>query len=265
MFSSIFNKKLFYILLIFYFILLGWWIRIYLSGLTDTSENYLFGFVYSFIALVGGIYGLRVSKRWGGYKSLVGRGIMFFSLGLIGEWFGQTTWSYYNIIARVEVPYPSIADIGYFSIIPFYALGMYSFLKAAGGRITLKTIKGKVLAFLLPLVMVGISYILFLKEVSIDFSQPLRTFLDLGYPLGEAITISIALLTYSLSKGVLGGIMKSRVLYLVFALFVQYITDYLFLHKAAAGTYYNAGPVDMMYATSFLIMAIGLISLSEYE
>jgi hypothetical protein len=263
--SAIFKNKLTYIILAFYCIVVLWWIKIFLSGSRETDENYLFGSVYASIALVGGLYGLAISKKWGGYKSLVGRGTMFLALGLFGQWFGQTVWSYYNIVAHVEVPYPSIADIGYFSIIPLYALGMFSFAKASGALLTLRTAKGKLNASLVLVAMVLISYFLFLKNLTPDLSQPLRTFLDFGYPFGEAITITIALLTYTLSKGLLGGKMKSRVLYLIFALIVQYVTDYTFLYKASAETYYNAGPVDLMYATSFTAMAIGLIALSKLE
>lgn len=265
MFSVILKKRLTYVLLAFYVVLVIWWFRIFILGLRETNDNYWFGFFYPFIALAGGINGLLLSKKWGGYKSYVGRGIIFLSLGLLGEWFGQMVWSYHNIVTHIEVPYPSIADIGYFSIIPLYAFGIFCLARATGANLTLKTFKGKLIAIILPLIMVSISYFLFLKNLTPDFSEPLRTFLDFGYPLGEAITISIALLVYGLSRGVLGGKMKSRVLYLIIAFVVQYITDYTFLYKAAAGTYYNGGVVDLMYTTSFVVMALGLIAWSSYE
>lgn len=265
MLSTIFKSKLTYIVLAIYLILLIWWVKIFLSGVKSSDENYLFGFAYSFLALIGGLNGLLVSKVWGGYKSLVGKGIIFISLGLLGEWFGQTVWTYFNVAQRVEVPYPSIADIGYFSIIPFYALGMFFFAKAAGAKFSLKTIRGKLILIIIPIVMGTVSYLLFLKNLSPSLSDPIRTFLDFGYPFGEAITISIALVTFGLSRGILGGRMRNKILYLIFAFIVQYITDYTFLYKAAAGIYYNAGFVDLMYATSFAVMTIGLISLKSHE
>lgn len=265
MLSSIFKSKLSYVILVFYGILFLWWLKIFTTGIKEVDENYLFGFAYALIALIGGINGLFVSKKWGGSKSFIGRGIIFLSLGLLGLWFGQTAWTYYNIIARVEVPYPSLADIGYFSIIPLYAIGMLSFAKAAVTKSSLRTIKGKLVVIIIPLVMVAISYFLFLRNLTPDFTSPIRTFLDFGYPFGEAITISIALLTFELSRGVLGGKMKSKILYLIFALIVQYVTDYTFLYQATEGTYYNGGIVDLMYMTSFAIMAIGLISFKSYD
>lgn len=263
MLAILLRSKLTYIVVGFYLIILGWWIYIDLFNFKETYINYWFGFVYAIIALIGTFIGLIASGKWGGYKSYVGKGIIFLSLGLLGEWFGQTIWSYYNIIARLEVPYPSIADIGYFSIIPFYGLGMIYFARASGIKFSLSKIDGKIKAILIPVIMVSISYFLFLRNLNMDFTHPIRTFLDFGYPLGEAITISIALLTYIVSVKTLGGKMRARILFIIFALFFQYITDYIFLYKAADGTYFNGGFTDLMYATSFTIMAIGLISFKE--
>lgn len=265
MLKIIFRNKLTYILLLAYFLLFFWWLKIFVSGVKETDENYLFGFAYPNIALVGAIAGFIISKKWGGFKSLIGRGIIFFALGLFGLWFGQTAWSYYNLVARIPVPYPSIADIGYFSIIPLYGYGMYCFAKAAGVRFSLGTFVAKASVVLIPILMVAVSYFLFLRNLSPDFSDPIKTFLDFGYPAGEAITISIALLTYFLSIKLLGGKMRNRILYIIFALVVQYLTDYLFLYQVSAETYYNAGMVDLLYMTSFLIMALGLMSFREVE
>lgn len=249
-----------------YIALIVFWSWINISGLKEGNINNLYGALYPIIALVGGLYGLFVvSKKWGGTKSLVGRGIFFLSLGLLAEVFGQWAWSYYTIIQQVEVPYPSIADIGYFAIIPFYGYAIYNFAIAAGVRINLRSFLGKLQAILIPIFMITIAYFLFLKDAKVDTSNLLRTFLDFGYPGFEAIAVSVGILTYSLSRNVLGGVMKPRVLYLIFALIVQYITDYTFLYRAGVGTYYNAGPVDLMYTTSFIIMALGIISFSLHS
>jgi|SRR3989344_859524 len=265
MYKTVLKSRLARILIIYYLILFFWWLKIYISGVRETQENYLFGFIYAFIALAGGVNGLLISKKWGGVKSYVGRGLIYFSLGLLGEWFGQTTWTYYNVIQKIEVPYPSIADIGYFSIIPLYALGVISLAKATGAKFKLRTMWGKLIIVLIPIIMVIISFNLFLQELSVDITNPIRTFLDFGYPLGEAVTISITLVVYEFSRGVLGGKMKNRILFILIALFTQYITDFTFLYKAGLGTYYNSGPVDLMYTTSFLITSLALIGFNSYD
>lgn len=265
MIRTVRQSKLSYFILFFFLFLLGWWFRIAALGIKDTQENYLYGFAYSFIALIGGVNGFLISKKWGGRKSLMGKGIIFLSLGLLGEWFGQTVWSYYNIVKSEPVPYPSIGDIGYFSIIPFYALGMFYFAKAMGAKFNLKTLKGKLAVTIIPLIMVSIAYQLFLKDLSFDLKTPIKTFLDYGYPVGEAVMISVALVTFELSRGLLGGRMRGRMLFLIFAFVIQYVTDTTFVYQFAKGTYYNAGIVDFMYMISFTVMTFGLIALRSYE
>lgn len=265
MLHTLSKSKLTYIIVIFYILLALWWMKIFLSGQTSGDENLLFGFAYSFIALIGGINGLITAQKWGGFKSLMGRGISFLSIGLLGYWFGQVSWSYYNFILHVEVPYPSIADIGYFSVIPLYTIGMLSFAQTAGAGITLRKLQGKLIVFILPLISLTITYYLFLKNLSPDFTDPIRTFLDYGTPLGYAIVISMALTAYALTADVLGGKMKSKIMFIIFALIAQNITDNTFLYQAAAGTYYNGGVNDLMFATTFMLMSIGLIGLKSYE
>lgn len=266
MVNFLFKSRVAKILLFIFLLLFIFWSAINLSGLKSGSLNNLYGALYPIISIIGGTYGLLViAKRWGGVKSVIGRGIVFLSLGLYGEAFGQLTWSYYTIVRQIEIPYPSIADIGYFSIIPLYGLAMYNFAKASGVHITLRNYSGKLQAIFVPLLMVGVAYFLFLKDVEIEFSNPLRTFLDFGYPGFEAIAVSIGILTYSLSRGILGGRMKKRVLFLIFALIFQYITDYTFLYQAGVGIYYNAGLVDLMYTTSLLIMSLGILHFKDYE
>ena len=249
-----------------YVLLLAFWISIFASGSTEGFSNNLFGALYPLISLVGGICGIFIiSKKWGGVKSLIGKGILFLSLGLLAEVFGQWAWSYFTMVQKIEVPYPSIADIGYFAIIPLYSYAVYNFAKASGVKIGLKNLMGKIQALLIPLAMVCIAYFLFLRNVSVDISNPLKTFLDFGYPGLEVVAVSIGILTYSLSRNVLGGIMRPKILWIIFALVFQYITDYLFLYQVGVGTYYNGGLVDLLYATSFTIMALGILNFKTTE
>jgi hypothetical protein len=258
--AQLFKNKFTWFVIFFYLVILIWWGKMFLVGQQDGMENYLFGAVYAVIALVGAVNGLFVSRIYGGWKSVIGRGIIFLSLGLIGEAFGQGVWSYYNLLAQVEVPYPSIGDIGYFSIIPLYTLGILSFAKASGANFSLRSLNGKLFFAIIPLVMLAVSYIIFLRDYQFDLSQPIKIFLDFGYPLGEAIYISLAIVTFILSKKLLGGIMRAKIIFLIIAFVIQYITDFSFLYTASQGTYYNGGFVDLFYATSFAVMSLVLLN-----
>src|SRR5260370_40556450 len=64
---------------------------------------------------------------------------------------GQTVWSYFELVRGIQVPFPSLADIGYLSAVPL-AVARLLFLPSAPARATylLRTILDGVLLPSLP-------------------------------------------------------------------------------------------------------------------
>lgn len=241
-----------------------WWVYIaFFLKTTDSPHNLAFTDSYGVIALIGGIVGLFISRKWGGYRSLMGRSILFFALGLLLQEFGQLSYSTYYYVFHVEVPYPSIGDIGYFGSIPIYIIALLNLAKASGVSLSLKRLSSKIVFVLVPLIILSISYYVFLRGYTFEWSSPLAVVLDFGYPLGQAIYISIAILIYILSRGILGGIMRNKVLFILVALVVQYVADFMFLYKANRDTWYAAGPNDYTYLIAYLLMTLALINLGR--
>lgn len=249
------------LLSLLFIVLTFWWISLNASGLQNSAHNYAFGATYGIIALIGGITGLRISARWGLTRSVMGKAILFLSLGLLAQEFGQLAFSYYNIFKNVEVPYPSIADVGFFGNIPLYIFGVFLLSKAAGGQFSLKRFSGKLQVVLLPLALIAVSYYLFLQEYSFENTPLLQIFLDFGYPMGQAMYLALALLTYTLSKNFLGGVMKGKILFIIAALIAQYIADFNFLYQNLNETWVNAGYGDYLYLIAYLLMALGILQL----
>ncbi|MDO8609882.1 MAG: hypothetical protein Q7R95_05000, partial [bacterium] len=240
----------------------SWWAYLQINKTTDYSlQNQIFGASYGVLALFGGIYGLLIAKKWGGFKSIMGKAISFLSLGLLAQVFGQIVYSIYTFYFKIEIPYPSLGDVGYFGSIFPYSFGLYYLAKATGVTFKLKNLKHKLIALIIPLVMLIGSYFIFLRGYEFDWTNPIRVFLDFGYPLGETIYISMALLIYFLSQGILGGIMKPKILFLLFALFIQFLADYSFLYISYYGTIYPGGINDMVYLLAYFLMTISLIKL----
>jgi hypothetical protein len=244
-----------------YFGLFAWWIEINARHLTTSKQNFYFGLIYAVVALIGGVNGLIASRRWGSLKSVLGRGIIFFSIGLLCLGVGQLIFSYYNIIRQVEIPFPSAADFFYFSIIIFYILGSIALFKSSGSRFSLRSLKGKILALLVPAIALAISWFVLLQKLQIDFSglhNGLVTFLSYSSPLGGAIYISVAVLTFQLSYKHLGGNLRKPILFLIFALMFEYVAEYLFAYRAAKGAYYNGDVDDLIFATAVTVMLLAL-------
>lgn len=243
-------------------ILTIWWIALGILGLKEQLQNYLFGASYGLMAVLGGIVGIRIAQHWGGSKSIMGKAILLLSFGLLAEEYGQIIFSYYNIFAHVAVPYPSLADIGFFGNIPLYIIGIIFLAQASGVHFSLKKLSSKIQAVLIPVAILAYSYFFFLQRYEFDLSNPLKIFLDFGYPLGQAFYVSLAFLTYSLSNSILGGIMKNKILFLLLAFVIQYLADYNFLFQSSSGTWLNGGYGDYLYLLAYFVMTLGIIQLN---
>jgi len=238
-----------------------WWVGLKLTVEPDHIQNQVFAAVYGVMALLGGIWGIVSARAWGGWKSVMGKAIYLLSFGLLAQEFGQLTYSYYIYFQHIEVPYPSIGDIGYFGSIIFYIFAVFYLGKATGSGVTLRAFRNKIQAVLIPVVLLIASYFAFLRGYEFDWSAPLTVFLDFGYPFGQALYLALAISIYLFSRKVLGGVMKKPTIFLLFALVFQYFSDYVFLYQANRGIWYAGGVNDFMYFVSYTLMAFGLIQL----
>lgn len=266
MIQKITKSKLIYFIPIFTFVILSaLWFYLRTINFDYTRDaRQLWGATYQILALYGGIIGIFISYKWGWYRSVFGRVILALSIGLFLQVFGQTYSSYYVFHYNVEAPsYPGIGDIGFFGSVIAYIYAVIALSKTSGVGVTLKKIQNKTWALLIPVAMLVVSYMFFLKGYEFDFSQKLKIILDLGYPFGQAFYVSIAILALVMSKNILGGIMKKPILFLIFALILQYFSDFFFLYNANAGTWYVGNINDYLYCVSYFVMTISLIQIGR--
>ena len=236
-----------------------WWAGLHIFDATS-AQIQIWAVLYQVTAIFGGIVGLIIARKWGGFKSMLGRAIFMFSIGLLCESFAQSAGSYLAWKLGT-VPYPSLSDVGAFGALIFYAIAVILLAKASGVRVSLRSYKGKFIAVLVPVLFLGASFAIFLRSYQFDWSQPLITFLDIGYPLGEAFYVSMAILAFLLSRKVLGGIMKMPTLFFIAALIAEYVADFLFLYDSHSGTYVVGAFNDLLFVVSYSLMAISLIQL----
>ncbi len=239
---------------------------IYLQLLHIPEEHILsdiFSNTYCFMAIIGGVYGLTISHKWGGLKSLLGRAIIAFSFGLLLQVFGQVVYTYMSDILLIDIPYPSIGDIGYFGSVIAYIYGSILFAKVCGITFTLKSLTNKAEAFLFPVIIIFYTYFVFLSDYIFDFSNILRIILDFGYPFGQSFYLSITLLTFFLTRKILGGKMRTKVMLIFFSLLIQYLADFNFLFQNSRGTWSYAGYGDLLYFIAYLFMALSIFQLNS--
>ncbi|MEI6839245.1 MAG: hypothetical protein WCK56_15740, partial [Alcaligenaceae bacterium] len=233
---------------VIFVVITAWFLYIHSFDLSTTLRiRQIWGSAYQIMALFGGLVGLTVSGKWGGYKSLLGRAIMFFSIGLLLQTFGQSVNSYYNFFKDATIPYPSFGDVGFMGSVFAYIYGAYLLMKATGFKFSIKSVKGKAVAIGLPLIVLVTCYFIFLQGYQFDWTNQAKVLLDFGYPFGQAIYISIALLAYLMSRNYFGGLLRQPVVFLILALILQYISDFTFLYQANASTWYVGGLNDFLY------------------
>lgn len=246
---------------VFFIAYILWFIYLHLPGVSGKSQLDWFTSTYGLLALWGSIWGFIIAKKWGWTRSVMGKATLLFALGLLFQELGQLSYVYYIYFRNVELPYPSIGDLFFISIVPCYSLAVLFLAKASGIRISLNSFAGKIQAILIPAAMVIVSYFVFLQGHEINLKEPVKIFFDFGYPLGDAIFISLAILTYTLTKGVLGGVMKGKVLLLLIAMLFQYVADWTFLYQASRGLWSVSGMNDFIYLIAYFMMTIALLNL----
>lgn len=260
LFTTLYKEKEAKAIIVFFLLYTIFWLILQYLGVENSNGFYdIFTTTYGLMAVLGGISGLVIANHWGGMRSIMGKAILAFSWGILAQEVGQLIYTYYIYALHIEVPYPSWGDIGYFGSIPLYIMGVLYLAQASGVTLSLKSFKNKLQAIFFPVLLLLVSYFVFLRGYTFDWTSPLTIFLDFGYPLGQTIYISIALLTFILSKGLLGGRMKNRILFLLFALVLQYVSDFMFLYQAANQQWSVSGLNDYMYFVSYAVMALSII------
>lgn len=259
------NKLGYLITLLLFLLLIIWWIALDPLNPSDLNEKirFVWGASYQVIVLWGVLAGIAASFMWGGKNSVMGRAIFAFSIGLLLQAFGQSVYSVYNLYLHVEAPYPSLGDVGFFGSVLFYIYGATLLIKASGGMVSLRTrrVKNASIAILLPLAVLFFSYYEFLQGYEFDWSMPLQIFLDFGYPLGQALYVSLSALVLLLSYKLLGGIMRMPIFVILIALIMQYFADFNFLYQFSRETWYVGGYGDILYMIAYSLMAMALIKI----
>lgn len=251
----------FYVAIVILFIAIaGWYLYIHSFDLSGTGRiRQTWASAYQVVALFGCIVGFMASRKWDGYKSLIGRAITFFSIGLLLQSFGQSVTSYYIFFQHQAIPYPSMGDVGFMGSVIAYIIGAFFLLKTTGFQVSAKSIQKKLIAIVIPLVILISSYLFFLNGYVFDWSHPVKVILDFAYPFGQATYISIVLIAYMTSFNYNLGVMKKPLIFLLVALSFQYIADFTFLYQANAGTWYVGGFNDFLYFLSYFSMALALL------
>ena len=234
-----------------------------------TQYGYIFAFAYGLIPLMGGGFGLRIAKKWGFFKSSMGKAVFFLSTSLISWGIGELIWSFYNFFLNANVPYPSWADAGFILTYPLWGIGMIYLGHASGAKFGLRKLGGKLFLIIVPIIILAFSWYLLVviaRGGSVTSGGgPLKVFFDIAYPVGDIIILTIAFLIYGLSFKYLGGRYKWPIIITLFGFFLEYFADFGFSYTTTINTFYNGCWVDLTFTTALFILSFGLTNLDAKD
>ena len=215
------------------------------------------------IPFIGAIVGFYNAKCWGGLRSSLGKAVGFVSAGTLFWSLGMLMWCYYIFIAKVEIPYPSLADAAFILSWPLWTLGVLHLSKATGVKFALRELRGKILLVVVPLIAIALAYYLLVPIarggiIEFDPTQAWKLFFDLFYPIGSAIIFAITLTFFSLSSGFLGGKYRMPIIILMLAFLVNFFADITFSYTTTNETYFNGYYPDMLFATGMFLFSLSL-------
>jgi hypothetical protein len=248
---------------LYFIIIFVWGLTFYFLGIKQSLASYWWQFAYGLIPFVGGIVGMVKSKQWGWIHSKLGRALFFISAGTTSWGIGQILWSaYYNLTLQVEVPYPSLADVGYIISIPLWIIGIVNLSRATGVNFSLKHFRGKIILFTVPVLAFIVSYYLLVVvarggTIPVDGSM-LKVFFDFAYPVGDLFILSLSLLVYGLSFNYLGGRYKIPILCIIVGFFIMYFADFSFSYTTTLGTYFNGNIADLLFVLASFVICFGV-------
>jgi transcriptional regulator with XRE-family HTH domain len=246
-------------LTVFIFIFLPIWLQSCKTCFLNDYET-----LYFVIPVLGALFGfVQLRSRYGSIYRFPAP-LMLFCLALLLWSSGNIVWTYYNIVPKIRVPYPSFADMSYFSNNLLWLVSLCMLLNYLGANVLRKPAllwgMGGILLGSLIVIM------LFVRGWKLDLPKdPLKFVFDVGYPLMSGFTTGLAALgLINPSFKQLDNPMK-RAMYVIFlGIFLYFIADLAFnivtsLPDNHPWAYYDGDWPDFIYATALYVLGVGIL------
>ncbi|MBI1862978.1 hypothetical protein HYS00_02570 [Candidatus Microgenomates bacterium] len=263
---SLFNPSATAVLTGYFGAVLFSWALLQVFQMKHTQANLIFNLLYSTMPVVAGILGVFHARKWGYMNNSMGKAVALFSGGLITWGVGGLIWGVYNFIPKIEVPYPSYADVSYILSWPLWGAGIYYLSIAAGIKRNIKTSRSKKLLILVPIITISISYylsvVLARGGAITNNADYFKFFFDVAYPLLDMLIITEAAIIYGFSFRLINGRYKWPLYLILCGIVIDYIADVIFSYQTSVGAFYNGAPVDIVFASAMYLLSLGLLNLS---
>lgn len=246
---------------VIFLVLVVWWLIVKIFFSDSFFQNELWSDFYWVMALVGGLIGLVNARFFGWWKSPTGKVLMFFSFGLLCQVFGQISYVYYSLVNNYEVLLPSLGDWGFSATIVLYVFGVIYLGRAIRVRLVRSWRHLGVILAIFILLLGLFSYPMFLDSYNTLKISLEVVILGLVSVVAGAFYLLLAIFNYFFSQEKMMGVFSSEVKFILFALVIHFLSDYMFWYEYG-GPWFVAGDAsDMLYVVAYFLMTIGIIKL----
>jgi hypothetical protein len=247
------NKIIYGSLIIFFLLILGWGIALQFMGNHTGIWNYGYNLGYAAIYLIGGLVGLY-GARYVTTAISMGMALLYLGAAQISYALGLIVWAYYNLIAHVSVPYPSVADIFFALFYILLAVGCWNFLQMVATHVQVQyAFEVLAIFFVSAVIIIGF---LNTPDSSTGVGALAKIF-NIWYPLGDSLLISLSYIVYRAGRDKF----QSGVFILILGLLIQVFADLIFSYRTSINAYWNGDVSDILFAVSGFVLSLGILTI----
>ena len=167
---------------------------------------------------------------------------------------GQGVWCYYDLVSRVPVPFPSLADVGYLAAVPFAVVGLLSF-PGRGWRATSR-LRALTDGLLIAGSLLFVSWALVLGPIyGSHHGAILRQVLSMSYPASDVVLVSLVVVL-ALRSGQAG---RTSLLLVMAGIFAFAVSDSSFAYLTEVNNYGVGGVLDTGWVVGYLLIVLGAL------
>ena len=167
---------------------------------------------------------------------------------------GQAVWCFYELVQGREVPFPSLADLGYLLAVPLALAAMLAFFSPPVGWTS--RVRAAVDGLIVAASLLLISWETALGSVYRGGQGgPLKQAIALAYPLGDVMIISVVVLVAGRSRSVA----RLPLGWIAAALVALAVSDSAFAYLTQVGDYATGNPVDAGWVAGYLLLLLAAL------
>jgi len=173
---------------------------------------------------------------------------------------GEIVWSWYEVALRRDVPFPSLADVGYLTLVPLAIAGMLMF-PAAHSRASSRT-RALIDAMIICASLLFLSWAIVLGPLyRAGSGTALAQTIGLAYPSSDVVIIS--LIAFLVARSQTSGRIPLALLGTGLAAIA--VADSGFAYFTTVGSYASGNLIDTGWFAGFLLIGLGGLRMARTE